>query len=1531
MRWGVLLLALLSINFTLALLDESQTACQNAGHVWFINPNYPATWSFTSDTVGEVPAGWSTTGTAEVVANLSNHNKVLNFTGSGWNKVMSPSIGDHASDVIEFWAYVPTGSKKVSYYGMDEAGDWSFLIIADTSSGFWDIYDADIVSHETTAPLIFDTWMHVKLDWAQNDHQYLYINDSLAYSEADARDFAFDMFKVYHGDTGDYTSYIDAVGINSLGYVLGDNQLPACCGNNATSDYFSNSTHTCYWGVIDVDLLKTSCENEGHDWFSNVGSFSSTNLGSTGGIVMGAAVIDVDGDDNMDFVTASNGAVHKWVNDGLGGFTKTSLSSDWANDIVVGDINGDGYLDFITNADSTAYKFVNDGSGDFTRTSIGGLGSSILTFSIDDLDGDGDLDLIAGLYNDHLYKLINDGTGVFVSTDLGVLSGDIKDSALGDINGDGYIDIITGDAADHIYKWINDGAGGFTKSDAGDNLHPVYALDLGDIDGDGDLDVITSSLYSCAKWFNDGTGSFTRAFTSDDAWSFIRSLKIIDLDSDGDLDFITGDSDSYIVKWFNDGAGSFNAATVGSGAGSAYAIDVSDFDGDSDLDIIGGFEYQSVYKYINLGLNGTNGPCCGDDVSEDFYNSTSYCLDNSVYDDADDLEQFCTNLSYNWLTGSTTGSNSSCCGDDAIEDFYNSTLYCFNQNAYSNPDDLEEYCVNCSYSWVDGTAYGNYPYCCGDDWVWDDFYTSSTLCYDGSIATNADLSKGYCELQGYDWFSNNGTFATGVSYTTGSLPFSVALGDFDGDGNLDAVTSNTVSDSFSYFAGVGDGSFAAKVDYVTSDAPHGVAVGDFNGDGNLDVVTANGGSNQFSYFAGVGDGSFAARVSYATGSNPYGVAVGDFNGDSHLDVVTADFNSAQFSYFAGVGDGSFAARVPYTTTGDGSSSGPNYIAVDDFDFDGDLDIVVAISGAGFGDPRGFDYFENNGDGSFATRVYHSSDLSPNSLVVGDFNNDNHLDVITAEGTYNQFSYFAGVGDGSFAARTIIPASGSPSGVTAADTNGDGYLDLLATVSNSLVFVPGDGDGTFGSGIYYSAGVSGNSIIVGDLDNNGAPDVVTVDDLNQLLFFKNIGLSGIAGPCCGDDVSEDFYNSTSYCLDNTVYNNPDDLEQFCTDLSYDWFTGSTTGTGDACCGDDLTDDDFYNGTIGSTNYFCVDGSLINQGADESKAICEAYTYTWLSGATDLIGQCCGDDSLSDDFGNNTGSCCCNGELVSDGASCDLDGDGNIDSVCTNGNLPDVFISESTYNESYVTSDYSPEFLVKNTGNETICITSSTITNTTLSYTQDATNVECIEPGSSGAFRFNFGGFNCADFDSAFNPVLNLTYQKTNGDTESIIRYLNFRVTSPLDIISVLPEITASFPVPLNDAKSVLVTVKNMGTETINFNVTALASTGLFMLISTPDNQYNTYDISDEVFSLPPRNSILYRLKVVPTSTGNKTAQMIFTSTGVCANITDYVAFQVTAFEEDTSFFAVYEIPAWDWVTALMLIIIPLIILYKKFLK
>jgi uncharacterized protein (UPF0548 family) len=142
------------------------------------------------------------------------------------------------------------------------------------------------------------------------------------------------------------------------------------------------------------------------------------------------------------------------------------------------------------------------------------------------------------------------------------------------------------------------------------------------------------------------------------------------------------------------------------------------------------------------------------------------------------------------------------------------------------------------------------------------------------------------------------------------------VGDFNGDGRLDLVAANALSNSVSVLLGQGDGTFANAQNFTVGDLPVAVAVGDFNGDGHLDLATTNLGANSVSVLLGQGDGTFATAQDFAVSDNPRSVTVGDFNGDGRLDLATANTNAAanfagSVSILLGQGDGTFSAAQDF--------------------------------------------------------------------------------------------------------------------------------------------------------------------------------------------------------------------------------------------------------------------------------------------------------------------------------------------------------------------------------------------------------------------------------------------------------------------------------------------------------------------------------------------------------------------------------------------------------------------------------------------
>jgi len=101
--------------------------------------------------------------------------------------------------------------------------------------------------------------------------------------------------------------------------------------------------------------------------------------------------------------------------------------------------------------------------------------------------------------------------------------------------------------------------------------------------------------------------------------------------------------------------------------------------------------------------------------------------------------------------------------------------------------------------------------------------------------------------------------------------------------------------------GNGDGSFQGARNFGAGDRPFSVAVGDFNGDGVQDLVVANLGTpplyedGKVSVLLGNGDGSFQTPRNFGAGSFSDSVAVGDFNGDGLQDLAVANGGSDDIS------------------------------------------------------------------------------------------------------------------------------------------------------------------------------------------------------------------------------------------------------------------------------------------------------------------------------------------------------------------------------------------------------------------------------------------------------------------------------------------------------------------------------------------------------------------------------------------------------------------------------------------------------------
>jgi hypothetical protein len=329
----------------------------------------------------------------------------------------------------------------------------------------------------------------------------------------------------------------------------------------------------------------------------------------------------------------------------------------------------------------------------------------------------------------------------------------------------------------------------------------------------------------------------------------------------------------------------------------------------------------------------------------------------------------------------------------------------------------------------------------------------------------------------------------GITVTRLEIPFDTgvnltSIADLNGDGVPDVAVATR--SGVSVLPGNGDGTFATRVDYGGFRAAR-VELQDVDGMRGPDLVAVSGSGNHAQVRFNDDQGNFGLRRSFDIGSHITDLEVVDLNQDGELDFVALSPGRSSIYVTYGEGNGFFSAPVSF------NSGGGTTFSLGDFNADGRTDVVVG-SGLYSNAPKRFSVLLGRDGNLFDDPVQTSFPDGVLQVETADVNADGYLDLLLRRGGGDaDIAFVPGNGDGTFGTLVPITVGDSPSDLWVGDIDSDGNTDIVTANQrgHSISVVTGRGDGSFAQQRRYTVLESPQGLRVGDIDNDGRLDIVAI--------------------------------------------------------------------------------------------------------------------------------------------------------------------------------------------------------------------------------------------------------------------------------------------------------------------------------------------------------------------------------------------------------------------------------------------------------
>ena len=234
--------------------------------------------------------------------------------------------------------------------------------------------------------------------------------------------------------------------------------------------------------------------------------------------------------------------------------------------------------------------------------------------------------------------------------------------------------------------------------------------------------------------------------------------------------------------------------------------------------------------------------------------------------------------------------------------------------------------------------------------------------------------------------------------------------------------------------------------------------------------------------------SISAILTFPTDLGPGSFVTNDFNADGNKDIVVVNGGANNLTYLSGLGTGSFVSSGTLAI----NATGPVSVKAADINNDSNMDLVVANKTS-----KNLSFLLGTGVGTFSLPIIftHSLNTDPTSICVVDVTKDGNVDIGVANlntgliGNPSRLAVFLGNGLSAFTYTYSTLGIAPPSGMIHSDFDNDTNIDYaISGGAGHFNIIPGNSTGSFGVGPQNNIFNGPYSLTSGDFNSDGKVDV-----------------------------------------------------------------------------------------------------------------------------------------------------------------------------------------------------------------------------------------------------------------------------------------------------------------------------------------------------------------------------------------------------------------------------------------------------------